>query len=195
MTVISPADGLAILGKNWSTNSKWQVGDQPWSGTPLIQLPDLSEIKVDAEINEVDISKIKTGQKVEVKLDAFSNSSFSGKVTSVATLAKYKDQRKSKIKVFPVAVVLNEISKELMPGMTVNCRIIVDKIDNVFYIPSEAVQNIGSISRVYLKSGSSFQEVEIKTGLVNNDYIIVEDGLKEGDEVALSVPEEFQTEE
>jgi multidrug efflux pump subunit AcrA (membrane-fusion protein) len=157
-------------------------------------LPDLSELKVETEINEVDIAKIKTGQKAEIKLDAFSDAVFSAKVISVATLAKFKDQDKSKVKVFPVSVLLDSTSKELMPGMTVSCRIITDKIDSVLSIPSEAVHKIGGNSFVYFKTGNSFRTQEITTGLTNNDFIIVEDGLKAGDEIALAVPEKFKEE-
>lgn len=194
MTITSPGEGIAIVSKNRSTNSKWQVGDQPWSGTSLIMLPDLNELKVETEINEVDIAKISLGQEAEIKLDAYSDDLFSGNVISVATLAKFKDHERSGIKVFPVSVILNSTSEELMPGMTVSCRIITDKIDSVLFIPSEAVQKDGAISFVYLKSGSSYRIQEILTGLTNNDFVIVEDGLDEGEVIALTVPDKFQEE-
>jgi RND family efflux transporter MFP subunit len=194
MTITSPGEGIAIIGKNRSTNSKWQVGDQPWSGTSLILLPDLHEMKVETEINEVDIAKISTGQQAEIQLDAFSSVIFSGEVNSVATLAKFKDRDKSKIKVFPVSVLLDSTSEELVPGMTVSCRIIIDKIESVLSVPAESVHKIGATSFVYFKSGGSFHIQEITTGLTNNDFVIVEEGLKPGDEIALAVPDKFQEE-
>ena len=66
---------------------------------PLILLPDLSSLKTTAKINEVDISKIAKGQQVEIKPDAFSDSTFTGKVISVANLAVNKDNE-SRVK-FP----------------------------------------------------------------------------------------------
>jgi HlyD family secretion protein len=91
------------------------VGDQTWSGNILINLPDLSELKVKAEVNEVDISKIKIGQKVLVKLDAFSDTSFNGTVTHVANLANFKEGS-NKIKVFPIEILIEGTSDKLMPG-------------------------------------------------------------------------------
>jgi HlyD family secretion protein len=82
LNVVSPAKGLAIIRKNWNTGNKWQVGDQPWSGSAMIELPDLSVLKIIAEINEVDIAKLKIGQNVEIKLDAFSDSVYSGTRTN-----------------------------------------------------------------------------------------------------------------
>lgn len=191
LTVVSPTDGIAVIGRNWSTRAKWQVGDQPWSGTPLILLPDLSELKVETEINEVDIAKIKVGQEAKIRLDAFSDKVFTGKVTTVANLATFKDEEKSKIKVFPIEVVLDTVSEELLPGMTVSCRIMIDKIPKVLSIPLEALQKKGTRSFVYLKSGKNYKEQDVKTGRSNNDYIIIEEGLQEGDEIALSVPQNF----
>ncbi len=191
LTVTSPGNGIAIISKNWSTDNKWQVGDQPWSGTPLIQLPDLTELKVGTDINEVDIAKINEGQPAEIRLDAFSNKIYKGKVISVATLAKFKDEDKSKVKVFPTEVLLNEISDELLPGMTVSCRIIIDEIDNVIYIPVEAVHKESTGNYVYIKNGNNYKKKQAATGLTNNDFIIITDGVKPGDQVALSVPDEY----
>lgn len=190
LTITSPGKGIAIVGKNWSTKNKWQVGDQPWSGSPIILLPDLSEFKVEADINEVDIAKIKVGQDAEIRLDAFSEKVFKGKVVSVATLAKFKDDEKAKIKVFPVTIILNEVSEELLPGMTVSSRIIIDLIPDVLFVPAEAVFQNGSSDYVWLKSGGQFKKKLITLGQANTDYIIIEKGLDEGDVIALSSPVE-----
>ncbi len=189
LTVTSRSSGVAIIRKNWSTGDKWNVGDIPWSGLPLIDLPDLRELRAETEINEVDISKIKLDQEVEIQLDAFSDTIYTGTVKEIASLAKYKDEeKKSKVKIFPVEILINGTSKELMPGMTVSCKIIVDKIDNVLFVPIEAIIKEGNTDYVFQKSGNSYKKQEVEVGLANNDYIIIEKGLKEGDQIALSDP-------
>lgn len=195
LTVVSPAKGIVIIGKNWSTGNKWQVGDQPWSGTPLIHLPDLTEYKVDVDINEVDVAKIKVGQKAEIRLDAFSDEVYTGRVKTVATLANFKDEKSSKIKVFPTTVILDRTSEDLLPGMTVSSRIIIDKIPDVLYIPIEAVYKNGAIDYVYVKSGSGFEQKEVITGQANTDYVIIDEGLEEGDVLALNATKQNNEEE
>ncbi len=187
LTVVSPSSGIAIIKRNWSTNSKWQVGDQSWSGNPLIDLPDLSELKAVTEISEVDVSKINTDLKVEIKLDAFSDTVYAGTVVKIANLAQFKN-RDSQIKIFPVEILIEGASEEFLPGMTVSCRIIVDVLSDVLFIPMESVFTDESGKFVYVKSGKSFIRKEITTGRKNNDYIIIEEGLAEGDRVALSDP-------
>ena len=185
--LISPSPGIAIISLNWSSGNKFQIGDQCWSGFPLIQLPDLSSLKATAKINEVDIAKISKGLKVEIKPDAFSDSIFTGQVNSVANLAVNKS-RESRVKVFPVEILINETNKNLLPGLTVSCRLIIDQIDDVLYVPIEAINAEGDKNFVYKKSGSGYNKVEVEVGTSNSDYMIITKGLSVNDEVALVMP-------
>lgn len=185
--LVSPAPGIAVITRNWSSDNKFQVGDQVWSGFPLIDLPDLSELKATVQINEVDISKIMKGLKVEIKPDAFSDSVYDAKVFTVANLAIDKD-RNSKIKVFPVDILITTKSKNLLPGLTVSCRIIIDQINDVSFVPIEAVHSTPETDYVYIKTNSGFAKRDVELGKSNTDFIIINSGLKAKDKVALVDP-------
>jgi HlyD family secretion protein len=185
--VISPANGIAVKEENWNTGQKWAVGDQPYSGSNIIELPDLSEMRAEVKINEVDVSKIMPGQRVEIRPDAYSDSTFAGKVETVANLAQNKDY-KTKIKIFPVKIRISGQSRMLLPGLTVSCKIIVNEIKDVLFIPLESLFKEQGIEYVYIKSGSGFKRRDIKTGSINTDFAIVTEGLEENDEIALSDP-------
>ena len=185
--VVSPVKGIAIKEENWTTGQKWAVGDQPYSGSNLIELPDLSAMRAEVKINEVDVSKILPGQKVIIRPDAYSDSIYNGKIETVANLAQNKDY-KSKIKIFPVQIRITSQSKKLLPGLTVSCRIIVSEVPNVIYIPLESLFKEAGMEYVYLKSGSGFKRREIKTGSINTDFAIITEGLDENNVIALSNP-------
>lgn len=185
--IISPSPGIAILKDNWMTNQKWQVGDQPYSGTILIELPDLTEMMAEVKINEVDITKISPGLNVEIKPDAYSDTTFSGKVISVAYLAQNKDS-KSKIKIFPVQIKIEGKSGNLLPGLTVSCKIKISEITGVLYIPLEAVFKDQANEFVYVRTTSGFKRKNIIIGAVNTDFAIVKNGLEENEELALTDP-------
>jgi len=187
LTVTTQSPGIAIVQRSWQTGNKYQVGDQVYTGQPLISLPDLSQLKSTVKINEVDIAKIVKGLNVEIKPDAFSESKFTGTVKEVANLAINKEGS-TKIKVFPVEIYLNETHKDLLPGLTVSCRIIVDKLEDVLYVPIDAIRTEAGKNYVYKKSGLSFEKVEVATGRSNSDYTIIIHGLNEGDEIALVDP-------
>lgn len=185
--VVSPARGITIKKENWSTGQKWGVGDQPYSGSDVIELPDLSNMNARLNINEVDIGKIFPGQRVEIRPDAYSDSIYPGKVESVANLAQNKDY-KSKIKVFPVRVNITGKSRNLLPGLTVSCKIIINEIPGVLFIPLESLFSEQGTEYVYLKSGSGFIRKNVKTGARNTNFAIITEGLDENDLVALSNP-------
>lgn len=184
--VVTPAPGIAIISKSW-TGNKFQIGDQCWSGFPIIQLPDLSLLKATVKINEVDIAKISKGLNVEIKPDAFSDSTFTGMVNSVANLAINKEGS-SKIKIFPVEILIKQTNENLLPGLTVSCRLIIDKIDDVLYIPLDAVHIEDEKAFVYKKTSGGYDRVEVETGASNSDYIIITAGLSEKDKIALVDP-------
>jgi multidrug resistance efflux pump len=185
--VISPGPGIAILKDNIYTGQKWQAGDQPYSGSTLIELPDLSEMMAETKINEVDIAKISPGLKVEIKPDAYSDTTYSGKVVSVANLAQNKDS-KSRIKVFPVQIKIDGKSGNLLPGLTVSCKIIINEIPGVLYIPIEAVFKDQANEYVFVKTRSGFKRKDVKIGSENTDFAIVTEGLAENEELALTDP-------
>jgi len=185
--LLSPSPGIAIIDRNWSSANKLQVGDQCWPGYRLIQLPDLSELKAIVKINEVDISKIIKGLRVEVRPDAFAKSIYIGEVSSVANLATNKDN-KSKVKVFPVEILLKKTDSKLLPGLTVSCRIIIGAVKNALYIPLEALHSEGAVNYVYKKKGKGFEKTIVGIGASNSDYSVITKGLEPDDKVALADP-------
>ena len=88
LSVLAESPGLVVYGKIWkgSRPEKIRVGDEPWGGQVLVTLPDLSKMQVKTYVNEVDVDKMKTGQKVRIKLDALTDLTFHGSITSIAAL-------------------------------------------------------------------------------------------------------------
>ena len=185
--VISPSPGIAILKDNWMTSAKWQAGDQPYPGTTLIELPDMNKMMAEVKINEVDITKITPGLKVEIKPDAYSDTTFTGKVIAIANLAQNKDA-KSKIKIFPIQILIDNKNMSLLPGLTVSCKIKINEIAGVLYVPIESVFKDQGNEFVYVKTSSGFKRKEIKIGSTNTDFVVVKDGLEENEELALTDP-------
>ena len=188
LTLTSSAEGLVVYGTNWNNQGqKFQIGDQPWSGQAIATLPDLSQMESRTFVNEVDVSKVIIGQKVEVKLDAFQDSIFVGKVANVARLGKQKNNQ-STIKVFDVFIEIEGVSEILKPGMTTSNKIIMDEIDDVIFIPHEALFEAEKEYVVYREDGSGFEEVSVTIGKRGDNFVIIKSGLEDGDIVALRNP-------
>jgi HlyD family secretion protein len=135
----------------------------------------------------VDVSKILPGLKAIITADAYSDTSYVGEVTTIANLAQNKDY-KSKIKIFPVQIKINGTPKNLLPGLTVSCKIKINEIPDVLYIPLEAIFKEQGNVFVYIKTVSGFKRRDVKIGASNTDFVIVTEGLSANDELALSDP-------
>lgn len=187
LTIPAPSPGIAILRKSYMTRNKFQVDDQCYPGWPLIGLPDLSRMKADVEVNEVDIAKVALDQEAVIRMDAFPDTSFEARVTDVATLARNRS-RDSKVKVFDVTAEIEGQDDRLMPGMTVSCEIVVERVPDVLFVPLDAVFRQEGKTVAYVRNGRGFDAREVALGSEGNDKAIVKDGLSEGDEVALMDP-------
>ncbi|KAF0203047.1 MAG: efflux transporter rnd family mfp [Bacteroidetes bacterium] len=184
-TVTAPKPGMLIYKRNWD-GSKMGIGATMSSWENVVAtLPNLTEMMSKTYVNEIDISKIKIGQKVEIGVDAFPEMKYSGEVTEVANIGE--QMRNSNAKVFEVKIRVNEFDSILRPAMTTKNIINTSIIPDVLYLPIECVHTSDSISFVYRVGGQVRQQ--IKTGVSNENQIIVKEGLKEGDEVYLSPPE------
>ena len=187
LTLRAPIGGLVVLKEIWGPSgmAKVKIGDTPWRGMTLVEIPDLSQMMVKAKTNEVNISKIRKGQQVIIEVDALPGQTFYGTVSRVATLATR--ERGSNVKVFELEILINDTDPRLRPGMTAQCRIITDRIPDKLYVPLESVFQKDDTTVVYVQKGG-FSKRVVRVGPKNSDYVIIEAGLKQGEKVALRDP-------
>jgi multidrug resistance efflux pump len=182
-TIFAPKSGMVIYYKMWD-GSKRKIGSSvsPWDRT-IATLPDLSRMISKTYVNEVDISKIRKGQKVRIGVDAFPDKAYTGEVTEVANVGE--QLRNADAKVFEVIIRANESDTILRPSMTTSNKIVIATYEDVMFLPLEAM-HADSVPYVYRTNGT--KQVVI-TGEMNDNYRIIEEGLNPGDEVYLSTPE------
>lgn len=203
--------GIVVYQKIWkgSGPEKIRVGDDIWGGAGLITLPDLSRMQVKTFVNEVDVDKLKVGQRAAIKLDALPELTFHGAITNVASLGHEKEGEKN-VKVFDVLLAIDEEDSRLKPGMTAGCDVVVETIpppppetpgavknetaieaspaDLPLFIPLDAIFEKDGKTVVYCLKNGKPEEREVKLGKKNEDYVIVEEGLSAGDRIALRDP-------
>ena len=92
-------------------------------------------------------------------------------------------------KLFQVLIKLNEINKNIRPGMTTSNRILTHQEEDVLMVPLEAIFSKDSISYTFVKSGYSINKKQVELGLANNEMVIITNGLEENDVVYLNKPE------
>ena len=189
MSLRAPKEGLVVLKEIWKGTGmgKVQEGDQVWPGYPILEIPDLSAMEVKAHLNEVDVGKIKPGQEAIMRLDAFPDKIFKGKVERIASIATKKDWD-AKIKTFETVISLNELDPQMRPGMTCLMDVIIEKIPDVITVPIESIFERDGKTIVYVMGSRTAKSKEVVLGKRNNTHIVVSQGLSPGDKIALRDP-------
>ncbi len=186
MTLTAPADGMVIYGDHWMERRKIQVGDMVWGGFPLVRLPDLKEMEVLAQVNEVDGPRLSVGQKAQVRLDSYPDIQISGSVKSIAQTA-IKASWMAKAKVFLAVISLEKTVAEIMkPGMSAQITLAISAQQSQLLVPRSAVQFEGTGPQVMrLEGGASGRAVAVTVLSADPfSYAIADDGvLKEGDRI------------
>ena len=184
-TVTSPASGMVIYKKEWRGNKR-KVGStiNPMDRV-VATLPDLTSMISKTYVNEIDVSKIKTGQKVNITIDAFPKKAFNGVVSYVANIGEKLPNTNDKV--FEVQIKIDGSDPALRPSMTTGNKIIISTFADAVYIPIECVQaGVDSIPFVFKKNGT---KQVVLLGASNDKYVIIEKGLDPGSQIYLNNPE------
>ncbi len=153
-------------------------------GTELFTIADLSTLIVKAAINEVDIGKVKRGDRVALTVDAFPGDTAQGVVRLVPPAARQQER----VRVFDVEIEVTGGAGILRPGMTANVRISGPVRRDVLRVPVEAVLLQEGKPIVYRLGGGGPQPVAVTLGMSDLFYVEVAAGLALNDSIALEDP-------
>lgn len=186
--IFAPSGGMVIYKKDWSGQKRTAGSEINTWDLAVATLPDLSTMISMTYVNEIDISKLKVGQQVDIGVDAFPEKKFTGEVLEVANIGQQLPNTDAKV--FEVRIELNERDTILRPSMTTSNHVITQTLDSVLFIPLEAVHANDSLTYVYTREG---RKQVVVLGESNENHIVVEMGLKKGERLYLSLPENTES--
>ncbi len=186
MNIKAPAEGMVIYNDHWMERRKLQVGDVVWGGFPLVQLPDLREMEVAAQVNEVDGPKISLGQRGRIVLDSFPDREIPGTVREISQTA-IKAGWMAKAKIFVVIVSLEKTLTDIMkPGMAARVTLQVDETGPELLVPRSAVRFETGSATVLRAEEKNLRRPVAVTILAGDPFSFAVAGngaLKEGDRI------------
>jgi HlyD family secretion protein len=186
MKIKAPTDGMVLYNDHWNERRKLQIGDLVWPGWPVVQLPDLTEMEVLAQVNEVDGPRLSIGGRAEVKLDSYPDKAITGEIKDISQTA-IKASRMAKAKIFRVTISLNQTLVEIMkPGMSALVSVTISETQPNLLVPRSTVSFDGESARVTRIEGPDARREVAVTILAADglNYLIADNGaLKEGDSI------------
>lgn len=141
-----------------------------------IQFKKLTTLEMTLSIDETEIDKVSSGQKVNITLNAIEDKTYKGKITSINQIGSYSSSGTK----FTATIQFSNDGKVKI-GMSGSVSIVVEKAENVIAVPIEAIQTKDSTKYVVVVNGNETSEIEVTTGISNAAYVEVKTGLT-GDE-------------
>jgi len=178
--VAAPVEGIVgrvYLDKGAAVNPPTP---SPSMGTPLVRIVNMDSVKVVINVIEKDLPKIKTGQKAKIRVEAYPNEIFYGKVNLVSPVVNLLTRTAT------VEIGLANPNHALKPGMFADVEIIIGEKKEAVLIPSYAVLEMGEKNKVFIISGGKTKEKEVSLGLSGSDRVEVKEGINPGDSLIVA---------
>jgi multidrug efflux pump subunit AcrA (membrane-fusion protein) len=162
----------------------------------ILTIPDMSRMGVHVKVHESQVKKVKIGQLALIRVDAEPGKILQGRVAELALMPDSSSSRYTpNLKVYPCTVHIDGIHPWLKPGMNAKVEIIVDQLSDVVFVPVQSVEVEQDKHFCYIRSGSRLERRPIETGVFNDEFIEIRDGIQAGEAVALSLPKKAVTED
>jgi multidrug efflux pump subunit AcrA (membrane-fusion protein) len=177
--VTAPATGVM-------TTIAVSSGERVTNGQVVAHVTNYKELQTVVQIDELDITKIKKKQPVNLTINAFPDQVFTGKVSAISE----EGASANGVSTFDVTIHIDK-PDQLKVGMSTEARILTESKDDTLYVPLEAVYTSNDEKYVIINSKSTesnasrTEKNKVKTGLANEDYVEITNGLSEGDMVNL----------
>jgi len=179
--IIAPRDGVV-------TSVEGEVGEIASTTGVFLSIMISNGFEIKANISEVDISKIKVGDEVEITFDALgSDQIFKGEVSEIDPA----ETEISGVVYYKVMTIFTGDGEIIKPGMTANLDIMTASEEDVIRIPFQALneENGRKFVKLVDKEGN-IKEKDVVVGLRGDAYLEITDGVSEGDELVTFIEEE-----
>lgn len=199
MVLRAPNDGIVNILPNFRAGGSFgsmpppfKEGDRAWTGAAIAEIPDLSRMRIELKLDEVDRGKVKLSQQVRVRVDAVADKEFQAELDWISPIAAVSFGRglMTSDKTFPAYATLKSVDPRLRPGMSATAEIVIESEPGALLIPIRAsFAHLGKPA-VYVQRGQQFDLRRIEVGRRNENDIVVLSGLQPGEVVTLENPHE-----
>jgi len=179
--ILAPFDGIVVSVGVKKNDVLSQID---YASVTAVQLVDTSQIKFQGKVDEIDILKIKTGQKVAISVDAVPNKTFTG---TVSFISPFGTPDTNGVVKFPITILLDPTDVALKGGLTATADIAISTVENALLVPLSAITttSAGSFVTIVDVATGKQEKRQVTLGSQNLQFAEVLSGLKAGDKVVI----------
>ncbi len=183
--IVSPVDGQVVRIYK-EEGEMTVVGTINSPGTIIMVVADLSRMEVSALVDESEIVRVKPGQRVKIKIDAYPDEEFKGTIMRIGGIPTSGQLAQEGVS-YPVEIEMDSTDKLLLPGMSAMCEIVVAEKEDALVVPFTAVgkKKVGDKLKdvvFCVKKGRAVLR-PVKLGIAGDRFVEVLEGVSEGDTV------------
>ncbi len=194
-TILAPADGLAIYATT-AQRGHWRGSQEPLDKgqevherQELIYLPTADSSRVEVDIHEASLKKLRPGLPAVITVDAMADQEFLGELERIAPLPDSQSMwMNPDLKVYNADIMIDGNTPSLRTGMSCKVEIIVAQLDHVLYVPIQAVITVDGEATVFVLEDNKEVARPVEIGLDNNRMVHIISGLEPGELVSLTPP-------
>lgn len=181
MTIHAPLDGLVVLNTIWRGGRMAQVqeGDQLEAGQPFLQLVNPAAMQVRARVNQADAPYLRGRQPVQVRLDAYPEMVFPGKLEQIAAIG-VASGLSDRVRTFPAIFSIQGSDPKLLPDLSAAVDVELERRPDCLVAPRDAVVVEDGRGYVRVKNGSGFEKRLVRTGAMSDVEVVIESGVEAG---------------
>jgi HlyD family secretion protein len=193
MIVHSPMAGVVVYNTIWLGNGRMgtvQQGDQVRPGLPFMAVVDPSQMEVRVDLNQVDLLKVRPGLHATMHLDAYPGIELGATLEDISPLG-HNGRFSEAVRVFSARFSVQGTDPKLLPDLSAALDLDLGSQESALVVPCQSVQwDTESHPFVWVENAGSFEKRTVKTGARNDTEVVILSGLREGDIIRGSAPEE-----
>jgi len=192
LLVRAPIDGIVVMENIFRSGemARIQAGDQLYPGMLFMRIVDPSSMIVQARVNQVDVERMRIGQRARVRFDAYPDLELPAHVHAIAAVPTAGGFRAAYVKEVHVVLKLDKMDPRVIPDLSVSADVILAREEQTVVVPRAAIfeDSPGAAPFVFLQRPGGWERREVEPGLQSNVAAAIRSGLRPGDVIALERP-------
>jgi HlyD family secretion protein len=192
LLVRAPIDGVVVMESIFRSGemARIQAGDQVQPGMLFMRIVDMSSMLVQARANQVDVERLRIGQRARIRFDAYPDLELPAHVHAIAPMPTSGGFRASYVKEVPVVLKIDKLDPRVIPDLSVSADVVLEEEDSAVVAPLAGIfrDSPDGVPYVFVQKPGGWERRPVELGVRNHVYAAVRSGLRPGEVIALERP-------
>jgi hypothetical protein len=153
-----------------------------------MQVVDQRSMQVEGLINQAEYSQFRIGQPAKIRLDAYPDAVFDGRVYAIGSMATAPGRQGAWLRTIPLRVQIDNQDPRILPDLTASAEVIVDQVEDALLVPAAALIEENGQTFVQVQKGDTVERRAVTGARIHGSRAALLDGVSEGEVVVLDQP-------